>query len=109
MDIMDFANDDNFKSSWISKTAVREPWWQVSFDREQPFNLITIVEVKANIRKYRIEYREQGTWKPLLAGDRPGRVKIHRFSRVWGDQLRIRIDESTDPPSMAEFGVYNER
>jgi alpha-L-fucosidase len=109
MDIMDFAVDDNFKSSWKSNPAVKEPWFQITFDREKAFNLITIVEERANITRYRLEYRENGMWKPLLSGKNPDRIKIHRFPQVWGDQLRLRIDESAEPPALAEFGVYNER
>jgi len=109
MDIMDFANDDSFKTSWISNPAVKEPWYQVNFVCEKPFNLITIVEQKANIRKYRIEYREMGVWKPLLTGDQSGRVKIHLFEQVWGDRIRIRFDEFPNPPAIAEVGVYDER
>jgi alpha-L-fucosidase len=109
MDIMDFANDDNFRSAWNSNRAVKEPWFQVNFNMEQAFNMITIVEEKANITKYRIEYEVNGAWKVLLTGDNPGRVKFHRFNRVWGDKVRIRIDGSVTPPVIAEFGVYDER
>lgn len=109
MDIMDFANDDNFKTSWKSNPAIKDPWYQVTFDREKPFNLITIVEDRANIKRYRLEYQENGEWKTLLSGENPNRIKIHRFNRVWGDKVRMRIDESTNPPAIAEFGVYNER
>lgn len=109
MDIMDFANDDNFKTAWKSNPAIEEPWFQVSFDHENGFNLITITEEGANITKYRIEYHENGAWKTLLSGDNANRIKVHRFSRVWGDKVRILIDESKNPPAIAEFGVYNER
>jgi len=105
----DFANDDNFKTSWKSNPAIKDPWYQVTFDREKPFNMITIVEGRANIRRYRLEYQENGVWKTLLSGDNPNRIKIHRFNRIWGDKVRMRIDESAIPPAIAEFGVYNER
>ena len=109
MDIMDFANDDNFNSCWNSNRAVKEPWWQVNLDKEEGFNMITIVEGKANISKYRIEYEVNGAWKTLLTGDNANRVKVLRFNRVWGDKVRIRIDGSDTPPVIAEVGVYNER
>jgi alpha-L-fucosidase len=109
MDIMDFANDDNFNSCWNSNRAVKEPWWQVNLDKELGFNMITIVEGKVNISKYRIEYEVNGAWKTLLTGDNASRVKVHRFNRVWGDKVRIRIDGSATPPVIAEVGVYDER
>jgi len=109
MDIMDFANDDSFKTSWKSNPAVKEPWLEISLGREKPFNLITITEDHASMTKYRLEYRLNGVWKPLLSAENPGRIKVHRFNRVWGDKVRIRIDASKEPPAIAEFGVYNER
>lgn len=109
MDIMDFANDDDFKTSWVSNKSVTKPWYEVVFEKDKPFNMITIVEKSANIKKYRIEYCENGIWKPLLSSGDSSRVKINRFNRVWGDKVRILIDSFTTPPAIAEFGVYNER
>ncbi|MVT09942.1 alpha-L-fucosidase [Chitinophaga tropicalis] len=109
MNIMDFANDDNFRSSWQSNTTVKQPWYEIDFDKDKSFNTISIVEDGTNIKKYRLEYNENGTWKPLASGEGGGRVKIHRFNRVWGGRVRILIDESSAPPAIAEFGVYDER
>ena len=62
-----------------------------------------------NISAYRLEYRSNGVWKPLLSGDKPGRVKLHRFATVWGVGVRVLIDRFAQPPAIAEFGVYDER
>jgi alpha-L-fucosidase len=109
MDIMDFANDDDFKSSWASNAVVKQPWYEVSFEREMPFNMITVAENKANIKKYRIEYLDKGQWKTLFYGENSAKVKLHRFIRVWGSKVRIQIETYDQPPAIAEFGVYNER
>jgi len=108
-EIMDFGNDDNYRSAWLSNPTVKAPWYQVSFDKDQPFNMIVITENKANISAYRLEYFKDGAWKPLLAGDNKGRVKIHRFGKVSGTKVRILIDRFDTPPGIAEFGVYNEK
>jgi len=109
MNIMDFANDDNFGSSWQSNPRVKQPWYELDFDRDQSFNMITIVEDGHNIKKYRVEYSDNGVWKPLPASKTEGRVRIHRFDRVWGNRVRILIDESSSAPAIAEVGVYDER
>jgi len=109
MNIMDFANDDSFRSTWQSNRAVKSPWWEVDLGKEQAFNTITIVEDKARIKKYRLEYYVDGQWKPLANGKEQGLVKVHRFNRVWGNRVRILIDSFSEPPAIAEFGVYNER
>jgi alpha-L-fucosidase len=109
MNIMDFANDDRFNSSWQSNATVKQPWYEIDFDKAQRFNMISIVEDGNNIKKYHLEYEDNGTWKPLAKGEEEGRVKIHRFDSVWGGRVRIVIDEFSAPPAIAEFGVYNER
>jgi alpha-L-fucosidase len=107
--IMDFGNDDNFNTSWLSNPTVKSPWYEVVFDKDKAFNTIVITEDKPNIRGYRLEYFQNGVWKPLFSGQHTGRVKIHRFGRVWGGKVRILIDQFETPPGIAEFGVYDER
>jgi len=59
-EIMDLANDDNFYSAWKSNLAVSKPWLEIDLEEYQPFNMITIVEKKAYINKYRLQYYENG-------------------------------------------------
>lgn len=118
MNIMDFGNDDNFRTSWQSNPTVKAPWYEIDFDREKAFNMIVITEDKAgggaggvngNIGAYRLEVHSNGVWKPLLTGSLPGRVKIHRFATVYADKVRVLIDRFDAPPAIAEMGVYAER
>jgi alpha-L-fucosidase len=107
--IMDFANDDDFTTAWTSNRAVARPWYEIEFEKERIFNMITIVEPVANIKKYRLEYFESGVWKPLSTEVKTTRIKIHRFRPVWGAKIRIQVEEFNIVPSIAEVGVYNER
>ncbi|HEU4554383.1 MAG TPA: alpha-L-fucosidase [Chitinophaga sp.] len=109
MNIMDFANDDDFTTAWISNSTVKQPWWEVVLDRDKPFNAITITTGATGFTKYHVEYLQNGVWKPLFSGDSQSRVKIHRFNRVWGGRVRITIDQFTQAPSIAEVGLYDER
>lgn len=108
--IMDFGNDDDFGRSWISNPTVKQPWYEVVLKKEEGFNMIVIAESrKPRINKYRLEYYQNGVWKPLLAGELMGRIKVHRFDRVYGEKVRILIDGFSEAPQIAEFGVFNER
>ena len=110
MDIMDFANDDNFSTSWKSNKEVKNPWFEIDFDHDKSFNMITIAQGgNAVIKKYRVEYFGNGTWKSIQTITNPEKIKTLRFDRVWGGKVRILIDEFTAPPALAEVGVYNER
>jgi alpha-L-fucosidase len=109
MNIMDFGNDDNFHTAWQSNPTVKQPWYEVELGTEKPFNAVVLTEEKDNISRYRLEYRIHGQWKPLFNGEKKGRVKIHRFDRVWGDGVRVVMEGFATPPAIAEFGVYDER
>ncbi|RFZ84159.1 carbohydrate-binding protein [Mucilaginibacter terrenus] len=107
--IMDFANDDDFSTSWVSNPTVTKPWYEVALKPEQPFNTIVIAEQKPNITDYTLEYLSNGVWKKLLTGQNKSRIKVHRFNTVKGSKVRIRIDKADHQVSIAEFEVYNEK
>ncbi|WP_443936471.1 alpha-L-fucosidase [Pedobacter sp. MW01-1-1] len=109
MNIMDFANDDDFGSSWSSNPSVKFPWYEITFEKDKAINMIVVAEPKANISAYRLEYNVNGEWKPLLTGNELSRIKIHRFERVWAKKVRILIDKYSSQVQIAEFGIYNER
>jgi alpha-L-fucosidase len=110
--IMDFANDDRFNTSWISHPSVKKPWFEVTLaGNDLEFNMIVITEREGmnRINKYRLEYFSNNEWRPILSGTNINSVKIHRFNKIWGNKVRILIDEFSNTVSISEFGVYNER
>jgi alpha-L-fucosidase len=111
--IMDFANDDDFGTAWISQPSVTKPWLEITLSKsDKEFNMIVITELLGRhnrIKKYRLEYFAGNEWRPILTGTNPDRVKIHRFNKIWGNKVRILVDEFLNPPFIAEFGVYLER
>jgi alpha-L-fucosidase len=111
MNIMDFANDDDFTTAWRSNPVVEKSWIEFELDREQPFNMVTIHEGRRNgaVRKYRIDYMENNVWKTLLTGENEKKTKIERFPAVWGNKIRITFEQFDAPPAIAEIGVYNEK
>ncbi|WP_420155319.1 alpha-L-fucosidase [Siphonobacter sp.] len=109
MDIFDFGNDDSFRTSWRSNPVVKNPWYEVTLDKVQPFNLISVYVTQDEITTYQLEYFNNGKWHPIDVKNRVGKAKIHRFPTVYGEKVRMRIDGYKNPPSIAEFGVYNER
>ena len=107
--IMDFANDDNFKTSWNSNPAVKNPWFEVDLIKETGFNTVVVTFAKTNPAKYKLDYFANNKWYPLAEGNQEARIKAFRFNRVTGQKVRVRFTDFKDSPSIAEFGVYNER
>ncbi|MCJ8209217.1 alpha-L-fucosidase [Mucilaginibacter sp. RS28] len=108
MNIMDFANDDDFDSSWQSNPEVKNPWYEVDFRTPQTFNAVVVFEHKPNIKKYKLEYFSNNTWKVLFEGENLNRVKLNRFPAVKGEKVRMAIQTYDNAPSIAEFQIYNE-
>lgn len=112
MQIMDFANDDDFTTGWESNKSVAKPWLEIELgSSEQPFNMITITEKdnKNDIHTYKLEYLHNNKWKTIFSGTKSDIIKVHRFNEVSGNKVRITIDGFKAAPTIAEFGVYNER
>ncbi|WP_114790909.1 alpha-L-fucosidase [Niabella yanshanensis] len=109
MNIMDFANDDRYTTSWVSNPTVKEPWYEIDLTKATVFNAISITETRSNINQYRIEYFTNGNWKTVINGDMSKNVKVHRFPSVTGAKIRIHILNARQQVSIAEVGIYNEK
>jgi alpha-L-fucosidase len=109
MNIMDFANDDDYKTSWTSNAKVTEPWYEVNLKKDQPVNLIVVEEEKPNIDSYVLEYWNGIGWTTIFDGKNEARVKVHRVAQFWSNKIRIRIKHAKGPASIAEFQVFNEK
>ncbi len=109
MNIVDFATDDDYQSSWQSNPAVTEPWMEIEFSKEKAVNMIVVAEEKPNILRYQLDYWDGTAWKLLYNGIKADRISIHRFDRVWASKFRVTILNSGTPPSIAEFQVFDER
>ncbi|MDR2498148.1 MAG: alpha-L-fucosidase [Tannerellaceae bacterium] len=109
MMIMDFGNDDNFRTSWESNPEVSEPWFEIDFPVYQTFNALTVYDSRQCIRRYSILYERNNNWIPIVSNaENDRKVKLHRFDAVRGGKVRILIHQSTRPPAIAEVGLYNE-
>lgn len=110
MNIMDFANDDNFSSAWISNSTVSEPWYELTFARSVPFNTVVITEGSDRPSTYQLTYLKDGNWEPISATPTTqGRIKIFRFISVVGQKIRLTITPGNGPAVLSEVGVYQER
>ena len=108
MMLMDFANDDNFSSCWVSSPQVKEPWWSVTLEEDSPVGLVVLTEEKAGgLGSWQLELLQDGRWTPVPAPEEvAGRVHFLRFPQRPADAVRIRILSWTGTLALAEVGVY---
>ena len=109
MFLMDFANDDDFHSRWISNPMVREPWWSVTLGKGVRLGSVVITETgDGRLEEFVIEKLVGDRWEaiPDIEGTVSGRVHILRFPPVRADGLRVRFLRWNGPLSIAEIGAY---
>ena len=107
--IMDYGNDDNFGSAWLSNKRVKEPWFEVELERTRPFNMVTLVDQNQSFGSYRLFYELDGEWHEIPVRPQPGKVKVHRFDEVWGNRVKVTFTPTAESMSLHEIGVYYER
>lgn len=109
MNLMDFANDDNFHSAWVSSPEIAEPWWRVDLDKGTEVKMVVISEVKdANLNSFVVEVLKEGSWAEVYKENAPERCRVHicRFNPTAADAVRVRFTSFEKPLSIAEIGVY---
>ena len=109
MNIMDFGNDDDFKTIWQSYRTIKDPWYEVDLQKDTRFNMVVIAEPAENIKSYTLEYWNGTDWKVFFQGSNTSKIKIHRFEPLWGSKVRMSIQAASKPAEIAEFQIYNER
>ena len=108
MMLMDFANDDDFSSCWVSSPMVREPWWSVTLPEDTPVGMVVMTEKKADVvKEWQLELLQDGIWTPVQADEQViGRVHILRFPQRPADAVRLKFTRWDGELAIAEIGVY---
>ena len=60
------------------------------------------------IKRFAIEYWDNGNWKICFEGADPKEKTVARFSPVTAQRVRLNISECTDGPTIWEFGLFAE-
>lgn len=112
MNLMDFANDDNFRTNWVSSPEVKLPWWRVDLDNDTEINMVVISEGKgSSLTGFTVEAFVDGSWKVVdrQEVDPSSRIRVHisKFDPVRAETVRVWFS-SPGNLSIAEIGVYSQ-
>ena len=112
MNLMDFANDDNFRTNWVSSPEVKLPWWKVDLGKDTEVNMVVITEGKgSSLTGFTVEALVDGSWKVVdrqeVSPSSRGRLHISKFDPVRAETVRVWFS-SPGNLSIAEIGVYSQ-
>ncbi len=110
MDLMDFANDDDFSTCWVSSPEVANPWWKVELDQKNSVGMVVITEGKnSQMDGFSVDVLHNGVWTAAhrQTTSSSGRVHVCRFAPVKAEAVRVRFTARQGILSIAEIGVYS--
>ena len=105
----DKAIDCRGDTRWATDVGVKSAWLEV--DLGQPTKISRAAFSQAfpelkRIRKFAIEYWQDGQWKACCQGGNPGAKFTARFPSVIAQRVRLNIIEATDGPTIWEFQLF---
>ncbi len=104
-----WAVDGNDLSYWATDDERTAGTMELDLREPKVFNVISIAEpimLGQRIAKFRVEYEDDGTWKPLLEGQTIGYKRLARVPDVQAQRVRLVIEDALACPLISEFGLY---
>jgi alpha-L-fucosidase len=103
------AVDNNDETRWATDAGVKSAWLELDLGEPKTFSRAVIrqafPELK-RIRKFAVEYLQDGEWKACHQGTNLGPTLTARFQPVTAQRVRLNITEATDGPTIWEFQLF---
>jgi alpha-L-fucosidase len=106
----DKAVDGNSDTRWATDSGTKSAWLEVDLGKPTMFRRAVIKQAFPEfkrIRKFVIEYWQNGQWNACHRGENPGATFSVRFDPVTAQRVRLNITEATDGPTISEFQLFN--
>lgn len=103
------AIDGEFFTYWATDDEITAATLELDLREPRTFNVISIGEMISlgqRVCRFRVEYDDDGTWRPLVEGETIGYKRLARIPAVKAQRVRLVIAESLACPTISEFGLY---
>jgi len=103
------AVDGRSNTRWATDSGVKSAWLEVDLGEPLTFTRAAIKQAfpeLKRIRKFAIEYWEDGQWKACCQGGVLGARFAASFRPVTAQRVRLNITEATDGPTIWEFQLF---
>jgi alpha-L-fucosidase len=105
----DKAVDARDDTRWATDSGVKSAWLEVDLGQPTTFSRAAFRQAYPElnrIRKFAIEYSQDGRWQPCCRGENPGARFVATFKPVTARRVRLNLLETTDGPSISEFQLF---
>jgi alpha-L-fucosidase len=103
------AIDGRDDTRWATDSGTKSAWLELDLGRPLEFSRALIKQAFPDlhrVRKFAIEYLQDGQWKACYRGEDPGPKLRARFEPVTAQRVRLNITEATDGPTIREFQLF---
>lgn len=99
----DKAFDDDPGTRWATDSGTHAAWLEVDLGTPQTFSRIAISEAYDRVRRFELQYADEGTWTTFYKGRRIGEDFSADVDPITAQRVRLNILEATDGPTLWEF------
>jgi alpha-L-fucosidase len=106
------ALDGNSETRWATDSGSRSAWLEVDLGKPVVIGRAVIEQAYPElqrVRKFAIEYWQDGKWQPCYRGENLGATLEATFQPITAQRVRLNISEATDGPTIWEFELYPPR
>ncbi len=105
----DKAIDGDGETRWATDSGIKSAWLEVDLRRPATFDRAVIRQALPElqrIRKFAIEYEQNGRWIACYRGQDLEARLVVRFNPVSAQRVRLNITEATDGPTVSTFLLF---
>ncbi len=103
------AFDDNSETRWATDSGTMSAWLEVDLGKPVTIGRAVIEQAfpeLQRVRKFAIEYWQDGSWRPCYQGENLGDTLEVTFRPITAQRVRLNIIEASDGPTIWEFELY---
>ena len=101
------AVDNNPETRWATDGGTKTAWLEVDLGKEEQIGRAAISEAyEGRVQRFELQYKQGEEWKTLHKGTTIGGSWEQKFEPVAARVVRLNILESTEGPTIWEFGLY---
>ena len=102
----EMAFDGDPHTRWATDAGTKQAWVAVEFAQPRLIGAVRIAEAFApRVRKFELQYRDNGDWQTLFAGTELGKDFRRTFHPVTARAVRLHILDATEGPTIWEIGL----